>query len=464
MRFLAPALALAVGAVLMLAPVPASAGLIGEALTIVAAAWHPKLGVLASFATLPLYVLARPLGPVSLSVNEAILLGAAAGTGLRLARAVAHFQRHGERDRTRSPWNRLEMSASQSPYAIPLLLFLLAALVSLLVTHYPRLSLRELRLVILEPILGYLLVAHLFPTSGAVRLPLGAFLGGATVLAGGGVVASLTGLGVSQTEGVLRLQTVYQSGNNLALYLERALPFLLSLALAPGARRLPLMMAASIIALALALTFSLGGWVASGVGVCIVAWHTPEARRRRLVLALGGISVVAILILFSFRMERVASHFASGGGTGFIRLNLWQSSLQMLADHPVLGVGLDNFLYLYQQRYILPAAMSEPNLSHPHNWVLNFWLSLGLLGLSAFVWLVWSAFEQVVRLYRNEPTSRPLALGAGASLVAMLVHGSVDNSYFLPDLAQVFWLTLALVEAGRLTTTHAGRVTIDHGR
>jgi hypothetical protein len=38
-----------------------------------------------------------------------------------------------------------------------------------------------------------------------------------------------------------------------------------------------------------------------------------------------------------------------------------------------------------------------------------------------------------------------LVLGLMASMVAFLAHGLIDNSYFLVDLAFVFFLTLGIV-------------------
>jgi O-antigen ligase len=118
----------------------------------------------------------------------------------------------------------------------------------------------------------------------------------------------------------------------------------------------------------------------------------------------------------------------------------------MIRDHPVMGIGLDNFLYRYQQEYLRDEAAIEPNLSHPHNWVLNFWLSLGVLGLVAAIWLLLEFFAGIreVMLRSSDPTARALAIGAAGSMTSFLVHGSVDNSYFLPDMALVFWFTLAI--------------------
>ncbi len=137
--------------------------------------------------------------------------------------------------------------------------------------------------------------------------------------------------------------------------------------------------------------------------------------------------------------------------TGGFRLDLWLSSIDMLRDHPLLGIGLDNFAYLYQQLYLREGAAAEPNLSHPHNWVLNFWLSLGLPGLIAFGWLL-VRFWREARAALGRLNYRWLVVGALGAIADMLVHGFIDNSYFLVDLAFVFWLSLALVE-GRIDTT-----------
>ena len=50
-----------------------------------------------------------------------------------------------------------------------------------------------------------------------------------------------------------------------------------------------------------------------------------------------------------------------------------------------------------------------------------------------------------------------LALGLMGSMVAMLAHGLVDNTLFFPDLALVFFLTLALAQrAHEVSSSDAG--------
>jgi O-antigen ligase len=112
-------------------------------------------------------------------------------------------------------------------------------------------------------------------------------------------------------------------------------------------------------------------------------------------------------------------------------------------------VGLDNFLYEYRGGYILPEAWFEPNLSHPHNVVLDYWVRLGVIGLAAGIWLqvaFWRmAWRLQARLARSDAALRGVVVGLMGGMADFLAHGAVDNSYFVIDLAFVFFLTLGLL-------------------
>jgi O-antigen ligase len=154
--------------------------------------------------------------------------------------------------------------------------------------------------------------------------------------------------------------------------------------------------------------------------------------------------VAAVAIVASGATERVL-----GAVTGSRRLLLWQSAVAMIRDHPLQGVGMDNFLYQYRERYILPEAWQEPDLSHPHNILLDFWTRLGVLGVVVIVWLqvvFWRRGLAAVKLLDGALAVAALALLA--SMTDFLVHGLIDNSFFLADLAVLFWFSWVLM--GRL--------------
>jgi O-antigen ligase len=386
---------------------------IGLAVTVVGIAWSPGAGPLLVGASLPAFFFSRSLaGPLSVTPP---------GLALMLTWIVVLIRR-----------KSLALRWPLTSYDTPSGLFLVAALLSLAVTQYPLLSVRELRAVIFEPVLFFWLLGAM---RGARTWALAGFLIGATVTAVAAITQGPLGIGGTAVEGVLRVQAWYPSANHLALMLGRAWPLLLAAALAwRGWVWAP----AVVVGLGLLLTFSTGGWlggIAAALVVIAVLGHGRLASRFGAV-ALTAMVVVSGLAIVGRLPERLNPLRQTGG----FRLDLWLSSLQMVRDHPLLGVGLDNFVYLYQQIYLREGAAAEPTLSHPHNWVLNFWLSLGLLGLVAFAWLL-------VRFWRSARSQRTwVVAGALGAMADMLVHGFIDNSYFLVDLAFIFWLCLALVE------------------
>jgi O-antigen ligase len=257
-------------------------------------------------------------------------------------------------------------------------------------------------------------------------------------------------------EGVRRaLGPVYGSPNNLSLFLDRVWPILLAVALSPGQtisslRRWLYGIGLGLVSLTLYLTFSKGALLvglptAVVVMAVLYALRHPQHRQRIIAVAGGCLALLALALVPLSQTQRFrATLDFSQGSTGFFRLKLWEASLNMLRDHWPLGVGLDNFLYQYRTRYILPEAWEEPNLSHPHNLILDFGTRLGIGGI---VWLIWAQIAfwlNAWKLYQKTPAV--LVLGLMGSMVIFLVHGLVDNSFFLVDLAFIFFLTTGIVQ------------------
>jgi O-antigen ligase len=391
--------------------------LIGVLASLIGMIWSPYVGPILIGATLPAFFFTRVLaGPLSVTPP---------GLALMLSWLAILLRRR-----------QLPLRWPSSAYDAPLGLFLVAALLSLVVTQYPLLSVREMRAVIFEPVLFFWLLQCL---RGSESFALAGFLAGATVTALAAVAQGPLSMGGTSVEGVLRVQAWYPSANHLALMLGRAWPFLLAGAVA---WRRWLWVPTIIVGLGLLLTFSTGGWLGTVAATLVVI---VALGRKKLAVRLGGVAALVLIVVSGLAIAgRLPERLNPLRQTGGFRLDLWLSSLQMVRDHPLLGVGLDNFVYVYQQSYLREGAAAEPSLSHPHNWIFNFWLSLGLLGLVAFVWLLVRFWRNARRAMGN-PSRRWLVAGALGAMADLLVHGFIDNSYFLVDLAFVFWLSLSLV-------------------
>lgn len=388
----------------------------------------------------PFYLLPKPLWQRSFSMVEITLLITFASWVVR--------RMTGDRPQTTDRLSSLVLRLSSIDWAVLGLVVVGAA--SALGAEFQGVAWREWRVVFLEPALFYLVLRATPLSRQSWWRLVDAFILSAVVVAAIGLVQYITGSNIiTAEEGLVRLRSVYGSPNNVGLYLGRAFPILVAVGLMGRGqtRRGAYGVALVIVLAALVLSFSRGALflgVPAGLATVLLLWGG-----RRMLLALAGVvGIVAVGLLGLLRLPGLAERFNLGSATTFFRLNLWRSTIAMIRDHPLLGVGPDNFLYQYRGHYIRPEAWQEPSLSHPHNIVLDFWSRLGLLGLAVGFWLQVGFWRSALAAWRglSDPDNRALAAGLMGSVAAMLAHGLVDNSLFLVDLAYVFMLSLGAVQ------------------
>lgn len=439
--------------------------LAGLALLAYIAVWHPVLWLATLAFGLPFYfgvnlplLPHRALGLIDVGVLGGVVLTVAHSLLARPATRPAQLQGG------LAPWQRRQQ-------------WLLAALVSwalvsAVAAAHGGVALREWRTVFLAAGLFALALQGLrhdptWPTSA--RLLLVAWLAGSTVVAAIGLGQYVADAQLIQAEGVQRIRSLYGSPNNLALYLERSLAVTLALLLFTRRGRLWVVWAilAGVQGAALLLTFSKGaiflGLPAALVTLALAAYgqRVPPGQRRRILAWMAGICLLMALALTPFlHTARFQGLLDLRQGTGYLRLQLWRSAWQMALDHPLLGVGPDNFLYSYRSQYLLPTAWQEPDLNHPHNWILDWWTRLGLPGLALALGYFGVGVAGLWRSLRARSAggeTKALATGLLAAVAAGLAHGLIDASYALPDLMLVWVLIFYLVQSGVNTAAEIKR-------
>ncbi len=265
-------------------------------------------------------------------------------------------------------------------------------------------------------------------------------------------------------EGVKRVNSVYGHANNLALTMGRvwALAGVLALAYVEGQRKWVAVLAGGLCLFALGglyVAFSKGANLGALAGVLFLLaaqvgliLRGGDASARQRVVPLAVLLVIVLFVMASgMRVERLQLM----GASSHVRLMTWASAWEIIQSHPLLGLGLDQFNRVYQQ-VMHPSLVgtTEQYISHPHNLLFDLWLRVGVLGIVAFAWLLGRFFRRVGGvLFLGKGAAlaldsrvRLLYAGAGAAMLASIVHGMVDNWYFVPDLAMAFWLLVAVVE------------------
>lgn len=245
---------------------------------------------------------------------------------------------------------------------------------------------------------------------------------------------------------ISRIGGTLRSPNGAASYLSLLLAPAISLVLTPLGRwykQLGLL-AFGLGAVALILTLSRGGWIAFGLStsiLCLLAWHRGWLR---LTLPLT-IIVVALLLALPFQNTVLTRLLGSDEGSAYSRIPLMQLALKMISDHPLFGIGANNFAIMIKQ-YATP-EFDQAWLYVVHNSYLRVWAETGIGGLVAFI--VW--FVTIIRrgwqCWRvKDRFLSPIALGFTAAIIGHMIHTAVD--LFNGRLqAQLLWLIAGLITA-----------------
>lgn len=177
--------------------------------------------------------------------------------------------------------------------------------------------------------------------------------------------------------------------------------------------------------LAVVATFARSIWLSFGAAIPLFAF--TRSRRTGLIVTAALFIVVSAGILtlpaIRFRVESIID--ISQNET---RLNLWKTALRIAQDHPVTGVGEDNWDYVFDN-YRVDGYYDT--IVHPHNDYLTVLVSSGVPGLLAFlaIWGVTLTAGFRASLYANDERLRAIALGSTFSVVGLLVGGIFQNYY-----------------------------------
>jgi O-antigen ligase len=236
--------------------------------------------------------------------------------------------------------------------------------------------------------------------------------------------------------------------NELAAILVPALAFA-SFALA-GLRgtlvRSALLSAMALFSIALFLTGSRGGLI--GLAVTFVAALVlagpmrPHALAVILVVTALGVSYYT-LVAPPESLERV-TEFSAGGGTG--RTDLWSIALEIIREHPLVGVGVGNFQVV--EPLYAAGTINLPNVEFvvdtpkvAHNTYLEVFAELGLIGALTFGAILIASLALALRSipvfrqrqdFQTEMLARGLVVGMCGLLVAyVFISGQYEKQLWL---------------------------------
>jgi putative inorganic carbon (hco3(-)) transporter len=331
----------------------------------------------------------------------------------------------------KATWEKVRKLGAMN-YAV--MAFLLAAVLSVLVSPEPVKALGQLKAFFVEPVLMFYATVAIFKSKKDFDLPLKWLFGSVTLISLVGIAQNWThillplrfwGYGVE----VRRITSIFEYPNALALYLAPLFVlFLVLLAKNYGFMKRS-WLAAGVITMfvALILTYSRGAWLAVIVGVVVFLALKRGVPHRKWIVA----AVLALLLVSPLMFARLKGTFHDASSNE--RLSMYKVAVAKIIDQPFLGNGLYGFRKTLEQ-----ADYSGEILNYPHNIILNFWTETGLLGVLSFAFIIFLALQK----YRSKTSV--LGLAAALYLLAMFAHGMVDAPYFKNDLSVLFWAMISV--------------------
>ncbi len=327
-------------------------------------------------------------------------------------------------------------STLRTPLTLPMIIFAIIAFISISNSIILKQSLMAVPIFVVGIFLSYYLVVGNITNKKSLRKFVLAMILGGTVTAYLGIFQRLI-KGLGPISGTL------ENPNILASYLILIIPIILSLLFYAPKRSEKTLLTFSFMTMVicLILTRSRGGWLAlvGSIGFLLII-----EKKNRLTIGLALVLIVVASILIPSIRTRLVTIFDLNSPLNKERIYVAKSALQMIKDHPLTGIGMNTFYYIYPQYQLPEATLHHP---HAHNIFLQIGAEMGLFAVAIFLWLLIRVFKigwEILRKAKDDYL-RALAIGLLASLIAFLINQEFDFMWQMKlALFVLFWILLAM--------------------
>ena len=325
-----------------------------------------------------------------------------------------------------------------------IMLFLLAILLSSTFAYSPTESFQHMSLIISWLVIYYLII-YIVNTEKRFFIFFLSFLLYNFKMSQHGFVTwaqrgfEFTSWGVTGAPGWF--QNSGEFGIELCIFLPLSIYFIIALRQYWGKMKLIFFLLFPFTAIASVIATSSRGALIGAVAALI--WMIIKSKRK----TVAFVSVAIVLaIAYTFIPPQSYERLQASGddGTSVARLTRWKAGIDMLNEHPVFGVGYENWSTYYKNFYYIPDQASLLS----HNIFIQAGAELGYTGLIIY-------FMMILYTFVNNHRTRKLALASGnnfilytahgldAALVGFLVSGFFVTVLYYP----YFWVNTALVVA-----------------
>lgn len=243
---------------------------------------------------------------------------------------------------------------------------------------------------------------------------------------------------------LVRMRSSFGSPNDLAAFYLVGLPLAFHMWLNEKKWSLRSVLFAGLAAaffVCLVLTLSRSAFLALFVAFFIFLLGTG----RKKMIWIGVVFLAAFLGFSGLLRENFVTSLNPKDITVGERLRYWRQSWDLIKEKPLLGHGANT----YFKEFAAHAPANEEYRGYAHNFILQLWSDLGLVGLGLFLFGLIYGFVKKWPSRREGLKIPEFTAALWVGLLAFVLQGLLDTNFFAFQTAHLFWFFWAVLLAER---------------
>lgn len=342
--------------------------------------------------------------------------------------------------------NKKQFLWFKKPIFIAIAVFFLANLLSCITSLSFGHSVRALLTKTTEYLLFFLITVDILTTRKRAKTLIYIMLISLILLCVNGIIQYITGFDLVRRyplTSAFRINGSFLHPNDFSNYLVIFTPILLALGLSKkifSKYRFLILIVFFMAVFCLVFSYTRASWLGFLAGMSFFTFGI----NKKLFLGFLAILVIGLFIMPAGVKNRLKQIDSLEEVSSDHRIIMWQEALSIIEDWPVLGTGLNTYTLVGPRYKIHPQGGI-----YPHNSYLHMAAEIGIAGLGAFIWFLFTIFKRAIVSFRQakDEIYKVLILGLMAGLVGFLVNAFFDTTLFAIRLITIFWIMSGVLVA-----------------
>lgn len=242
-----------------------------------------------------------------------------------------------------------------------------------------------------------------------------------------------------------RIASTLENPNNLGVFLIFAIFPLLILCIHEKVKKKKIVycLCLILVLINIILTGSRNAWLGLAVGLILLIF----IYNKKLFI---GITVLGAMALFLPQVARIFKVF-SDITFNENRIKAWKLSLLIIKDHPLKGIGIGNFKFVYKtyMNKYPNLTIYDESLLHPHNAFLKIFTEVGSIAGILFILFFIILIVKMIKFLGQGKSDfyNYFYEGFTVSLIIFILMNTVDSFLSAPKVLAYFWILIATAQA-----------------